>query len=175
MRHCLSQMQQGLFWCHIGQASDRPGPIHSLFFEAASFRGQRMLPKCAKFLFLTKFLGCTGITLCNTDSCFNAFFSFFFLFYEWSQEKLSCDVFLKNYQTRTISIFLLFCIYLSIFFSLFSHYFLFLLSGQKCLDVARASIISEWLIINEFTHFYSCFKDACCREAIAKVFKHFYS
>jgi len=66
----------GLLWCHPGWASDRPGPTRSLFSESVSFRGQTMLPKCAKFLFLTKCLGCTGITLCNTDSCLNAFFSF---------------------------------------------------------------------------------------------------
>lgn len=83
----------GLLWCHPEWASERPGPTCSLFSKAASWRSQRMLPKCAKFLFLTKFLGCTGITLCNTDSCLNAFlFSFYiFLFCEWSQEKLTCD------------------------------------------------------------------------------------
>lgn len=113
----------GLLWCHPGWASDRPGPMLSLYFEAASFRGQRMLPKCAKFRILTKFLGCTGITLCNTDSCLNAFFFFSFFLVLWmkSGKTLLWQYFLKNNQTRTISIFLLFCIYLSIFFSLFSH------------------------------------------------------
>lgn len=45
---------------------------HTWLSEAAACRGQRMPPKRAKFLFLTKFLGCTEITLCNTGSCLNA-------------------------------------------------------------------------------------------------------
>lgn len=100
----------GLFWCHIEQASDRPGPTNSLFSEAASFSGQRMLSKCAKFLFLTKFLGCTGITLCNTDSCLNVFFffSFFSCFMNEVRKNSLVTTFFKKYQTRTISIFLLF-------------------------------------------------------------------
>lgn len=165
----------GLFWCRIGQASDRPGPTHSLFSEAASFSGQRMLSKCAKFLFLTKFLGCTGITLCNTDSCLNAFFSFFLVLWMKSGKTLLWQCFLKNIKQGLLVFFYFFVYILVYFFHFFSHYFLFLLSGQKCLDVARAFIISEWLIINEFAHFYSRFKDAYCREAIAEVFKLFYS
>lgn len=86
----------GFLWCHPGWASDRPGPTHSLFSKAASFRGQRMLPKCAKFLFLTKFLGCTGITLCNTDSCLNAFFSFFSCFMNEVRKNSLVTMFFKK-------------------------------------------------------------------------------
>lgn len=84
-----------------------------------------MPPKCAKFLFLTKFLGCTEITLCNTDSCLNAQF-LFLLFVCFTNEvrKNSRDFFFKkNNQTSIIRIFYCFCIYLVFFFPLLSLIF----------------------------------------------------
>lgn len=135
----------GLFWCRIGQASDRPGPTHSLFSEAASFSGQRMLSKCAKFLFLTKFLGCTGITLCNTDSCLNAFFSFFLVLWMKSGKTLLWQCFLKNIKQGLLVFFYFFVYILVYFFHFFFSLFFVSVIWPKMLRCGK-SFYHFWVI-----------------------------
>lgn len=143
--------KDGLLRYCTGQDRDRPGPTLSLFSKAATFRSQKTCPKCAKFLFLTKFLGCTGITLCNTDSYLNAFFPFFF-FVLWmkSGKSLLWQCFLKNNQTRTISIFFTF-LYISwyIFFTFFSLFFVSVIwPNNAYMWQQLLSFMSDWLLMS---------------------------
>lgn len=89
--------------------------------EAASFRGQRMTPKCAKFLFLDQISRLYWNHSMQRRLMFECIVSLYVvcLFYEWSQEKLSWQCFLKKtiQQGLLLVFFYRFCIYLSIFFS----------------------------------------------------------